>query len=145
MLGRRFIRWASDYPVLKESSAETLTSLVRRYTPVPVGSSSAEDLASTRLTCFLVHPPVIATTLLLGNIRSSGATWLFSHQCSKLHRRLYVGLSGVYQILRCLCIGSSGATGFCRTRPFQSLKEFFLLILLCLAFLLHSWDLFVFT
>ena len=38
ILGRRFIRWASDYPVLKEFSA---VAFLRRYTPVPVGSSGA--------------------------------------------------------------------------------------------------------
>ena len=42
-------------------------------------------------------------------------------------------------------VGSSGATDFCRTRPFQSFFEFFLRVLLCLAFLLHPWDLYLFT
>ena len=141
MLGHRFIRWASVYPVLKESSTEALTSLLRHDTPVPVGSSGAEDFASTRLTCSLVHPPVIAPSLQLGIVGSSGATWLFSHQCSKLHRRLRVGLSNANRILRCPCFDSSGATGFCRTRPFHSFYEFFLCVSLCLAFLLHLWDL----
>ena len=52
-----------------------LTSLLRRFTPVPVGSSGAEDFASARLTCSLVHPPVIAPTLHLDTVGSSGATW----------------------------------------------------------------------
>ena len=34
-------------------------------------------------------------------------------------------------------IDSFGATGFCRTRPIQRFFEFFLRILLCMAFLLH--------
>ena len=137
----RFIRWASDYPVLKESSAETLTSLLRRYTPVPVGSSSAEGLASTRLTCSLVHAPVITPTLHLDTVGSFGATWFSPRQCSKLHRRHFVGLSDGNRILRCPCVGSSGATDFCRTHPFQSFFEFFRCVLLCLVFLLRLWDL----
>ena len=71
-----------------------LTSLLRDNAPVLVGSSGAEDFASTRLTCSLVHPLVITPTLKFGIVGSSGATWLFSHQCSKLHRRLRVSLSG---------------------------------------------------
>jgi len=145
MLGHRFIRWASDYPVLKGSLAEALMSLLRRDTPLPVGSSGAEDLASTRLTCSLVNPPVITPTLQTWNRRIIRCHLVFSHQCCKLHRHLCVGLSDAYRILRCPCIGSSGATGFCRTRPFQSFFEFFLRVLLCLAFLLHPWDLLMFT
>ena len=38
-------------------------------------------------------------------------------------------------------IGSSGATGFGRTRPIQRFFEFFLRVLLRMTFLLHSWDL----
>ena len=38
-------------------------------------------------------------------------------------------------------IGSSGATGFGRTRPIQRFFEFFLRVLLGMAFLLHPWDL----
>ena len=38
-------------------------------------------------------------------------------------------------------IGSSGATGFDRTRPIQRLFEFFLRVLLGMTFLLHPWDL----
>ena len=129
MLGHRFIRWASVYPVLKESSTEALTSLLRHDTPVPVGSSGAEDFASARLTCSLVHPP----RLLRCSISTPsdhpvplGFLHIASHPCNKLHRCLYVGLFGANRIDRCLCIGSSGATGFCRTRPFQSfLSSFF--------------------
>src|SRR6185503_10270329 len=101
-------------------------SLLRRITPVPVGSSGAEGFASTRSTCSLVHAPVIAPTLQFDPVGSSSATWHFFNQCSKLHRRLYVGLSDANRILRCPCIGSSGATDFSRTRPFQSFFEFFL-------------------
>jgi len=54
-----------------------LTSLLRRNAPVLVGSSGAEDFASARLTCSLVNPSVIAPTLHLGTVGSSGATWLF--------------------------------------------------------------------
>jgi len=103
--GHRFIRCASVHPVLKKSSAEVLTSLLRRNAPVPVGSSGAEGFASARLTSSLHDPPVLTPTLLLG------------------------------------IVGSSGATDFCRTRPFQSFFEFFLRVLLCLTFLLHPWDL----
>ena len=42
-------------------------------------------------------------------------------------------------------IGSSGATDFSRTRPIQRLFEFFLRVLFCIAFLLHPWDLEMFT
>ena len=38
-------------------------------------------------------------------------------------------------------IGSSGATGFDRTRPIQRLFEFFLRVLLGMTFLLYPWDL----
>jgi hypothetical protein len=42
-------------------------------------------------------------------------------------------------------IGSSGATDFSRTRPIQRFFEFFLCVLLCMAFLLHPWDIEMFT
>ena len=42
-------------------------------------------------------------------------------------------------------IGYSGVTDFSRTRPFQRFFEFFLRVLLCMAFLLHPWDLEMFT
>ena len=42
-------------------------------------------------------------------------------------------------------IGSSGAIDFSRTRPIQRFFEFFLRVLLCMAFLLHLWDLEMFT
>jgi len=38
-----------------------------------------------------------------------------------------------------------GATDFSRTRPIQRFFEFFLRGLLCMAFLLHPWDLEMFT
>ena len=91
-------------------------------------------MASTRLTCSLVHTPVIAPTLHLDTVGSFGATGSSPR-----------GLSPVQQIApmpmrwfircqpdrRCSCIGSSGATGFCRTHPFQSfLSSFFVF---CLA------------
>ena len=135
-----------------------------------VGSSGAEDSASAHLTSVLNNPPVNAPTLQLDPVGSSGATGLsprghapvhliaptpvhrfirctlvFFHQCCKLHQRLLVGLSGANWMHRCLCIGSSGATVNCRTRPFHSFFEFFLRGLLCLAFLLHPWDLLIFT
>ena len=43
------------------------------------------------------------------------------------------------------CIGSSGATCFSRTRPIQRFFEFFLRVFVCMAFLLHPWDLEIFT
>ena len=144
---RRFIRCASDHPVRVGSSGAEgifgwlLTSLLRRNALVLVGSSGAEDFASTRLTCSLVHPPVITPMPQLGIIGSSGATWFFSHQCSKLHRRRCVGSSDANRILRCYCIGSSSATDFCRTRSFHSFFEFFHRVSLYLAFLLHPCDL----
>jgi len=42
-------------------------------------------------------------------------------------------------------IGSSGALVFCRTHPIQRFFEFFLRVLLCMTFLLHPWDLEMFT
>ena len=38
-------------------------------------------------------------------------------------------------------ISSSGEADLCRTRPFLHFFEFFLRVFLCLAFLLHPWDL----
>ena len=99
------IRCASVHPVLKESSAEVLTSLLRRNAPVPVGSSDAEGFASARLTLSLHDPSVLTPTLLLG------------------------------------IVGSSGATDFCRTRPFQSVFEFFSSCFALLGLLLHPCDL----
>ena len=42
-------------------------------------------------------------------------------------------------------IGSSGATDFSRTRPIQRFFEFFLRVLFYMTFLLHTWDLEMFT
>ena len=146
---------ASVHPVCVGSSGAKgifgwlLTSLLRCNAPVLVGSSGAEDIAYALNmlsgTSSLVHPPVIAPKLHLGIVGSSGATWLFPLQYSKLHPRLRVGLSGWHRIDRCLCFGSSGATVNCRTRPFRPFFEFFLHVLLCLAFLLYPWDLLMFT
>ena len=61
------------------------------------------------------------------------------HQCQG------VGSSDNHRMHRCLGIGSSDATGFCRTRPIQRFFEFFLRVLLCMTFLLHPWDLEMFT
>jgi len=44
-----------------------------------------------------------------------------------------------------IVIGSSGATDFSKTRPIQRFFEFFLCVLLCMAFLLYPWDLEMFT
>ena len=70
-----------------------------------------------------------------------GLPHMASHQCSKLHRCQCVGLSSANRIHQCLGVGSSGAYWKYRTHPFHPLFEFFLRVLLCLSFLLHSWDL----
>ena len=44
-----------------------------------------------------------------------------------------------------LDFSSSGATDFSRTRPIQRFFEFFLRVLLYMAFLLYPWDLEMFT
>ena len=56
-----------------------------------------------------------------------------------------VGSSDNHRMHRCLCIGSSGAIEISRTRPILRFFEFFLRVLLCMAFLLHPWDLEMFT
>ena len=148
MLGRRFIRWASDYSVLKESLAEALTSLLRRYTPVPVGSSSAEDLASTHLTSSLIHPPVIAPTLQLDTVGSSGATGSSPRGLSPVQQiaptpmRRFIRCQPdrpvlLHRIIRC--------HWFLQNSSISIFLEFFLRVLLGLAFLLHPWDLLMFT
>jgi len=55
------------------------------------------------------------------------------------HKHQGVGSSDNHRMHRCLGIGSTGATDFCRTRPIQRFFEFFLRVLLCMAFLLHPW------
>ena len=56
-----------------------------------------------------------------------------------------VGSSDNHRMHRCLGIGLTGATDFCRTRPIQRFFEFFLRVFLCMAFLLHPWDLEMFS
>ena len=99
-----------------------------------VGSSGAEDLASTRLTCSLVNPPVITSTIQTWHRRIIRCHLVVFHQCCKLYRCLCVGLSDAYRILWCPCIGSSGATGFCRTHLFQFFFELFFRVLFYLDF-----------
>ena len=104
--------WASDNPVLKSAPwfpKHALWYMIRRL-------ADALHLHESD------HP------VLLG--------FLQLRRCN-LHRCSCVGLSGGNRILRCHRVGSSGATESSRTRPFQRFFEFFLRVLLCLAFLFH--------
>jgi len=58
---------------------------------------------------------------------------------------LWVSVLPVLLFFAELSIGSSGAPVFCRTHPIQCFFEFFLHVLFCMAFLLHPWDLEMFT
>ena len=114
--------------------------MLRRTT----GSTGAEDFASARLTSSLEHGILNAPMLILTPsvhpvlhfflyLISRGAQICAKARASDLPTT--IGCTDATGI------GSSGATGFSRTRLIQRFFEFFLRVLLCMAFLFHSWDL----
>ena len=70
-----------------------------------------------------------------------GLLHLAPFSADQMHRWYGTGVSEANQLGWCLVTGATGATDFYRTRPYLHFFEFFLRILLCLAFLLHPWDL----
>ena len=131
----RFIRWASVHPLLKESLAVVLTSLLRHITPVSVGPSGAEGFASARLTSScLLRRFILASSFHPVPLDFFHVAW---HQCCSWLRRLCVGSSDTHRLDRCFYVGSTSAAVFCRTRPIRHFFEFFLHVLFCLFFLLH--------
>ena len=112
------------------------------------GSTGAEDLAPARLTSSLEHSTLNAPMLLM-TPSVYPVLHFFLHlifrgaqTCDKAR------VSVLPTTIRCtdaIGIGSSGATDFSTTRPIQRFFEFFLRVLLCMAFLLHPWDLEMFT
>ena len=131
------------HPVLKRSSA-----FVLRYTGASLlcitGSSDAEESLLANLSCSLVHDNVLAPTPQSSTTGVSDATLHFSpglgiarpitpvtgHWCIRCQPIRSVQCD---RCIRCHC--------FCRTRPIRRYFEFFLHVLLYLAFLLHLWDL----
>ena len=112
------------------------------------GSTGAEDLAPVRLTSSLEHgtlnapmpilkPSVQPMLYFFLHLISRGAQSCTNARASDLPTTIgYIDAIG---------IGSSGTTDFSRTRPIQRFFEYFLRVLLCMAFLLHHWDLEMFT
>src|SRR6185312_12717829 len=116
-----------------------------RYT---TGSTGAEGLAPAGLTSSLEHstsnapmplltPSVHPVLYFFLHLISRGAQACATARPSELPTT--IGCTDAYSI------GSSGATDFSRTRPIQRFFEFFLRVLLCMTFLLHPWDLEMFT
>ena len=114
--------------------------MLRRTT----GSTGAEGLAPAQLASSLEHSTSIAPMPLLRpsvqpvlHLISRGAQTCTNAKASDLPTT--IGCNDA------IGIGSSGATDFSRTRQIQRFFEFFLRVLLCMAFLLHPWDLEMFT
>ena len=112
-------------------------SLLRCYTPVGIGSSGAEGLAASRLTSSLEHSTLIAPMLdLTPSVQP--VLHFFLHLISRgAQTRATARASDLPTTIGCtdaISIGSSGATDFSRTRPIQRFFEFFLRVLLCMAF-----------
>ena len=77
---------------------------------------------------------------MLGTIDSTGVTLdlhMISRGCSDLHCARASDLPTTNGCTDTIGIGSSGAIDFSRTRPIQRFFEFFLRVLLYIAFLLH--------
>ena len=112
------------------------------------GSTGAEDLAPARLTSSLEHSTLNAPMPLM-TPSVHPVLHFFLHLISRgAQTRAEARASDLPTTIGCsdaIGIGSSGATGFSRTRPIQRFFEFFLRVLLCMAFLLHPWDLEMFT
>ena len=80
--------------------------------------------------CINLAPPVQPVQL--------GLLHLAPFSADQMHRWYGTGVSEANRLDRCLV---TGATDFCRIRPYFHFFEFFLRVLLYLAFLLHLWDL----
>ena len=108
------------------------------------GSTGAEDLASARLASSLEHStPISPMPLLRPSVQP--VLHLFLHLISR-GAQTYTNAkaSDLPTTIGCtdaIGIGSSGSTDFSKTHPIQHFFEFFLRVLLCMAFLLHPWDL----
>ena len=113
-----------------------------------IGSSGTESLAAARLTTSLEHSTLIAPMLYLTPsvqpVLHFFLHWISrgAQSCTKARPS---DLPTTVGCTDAIGIGSSGATDFSRTRPIQRFFEFFLRVLLCMAFLLHPWDLDMFT
>ena len=110
--------------------------------------SGAEASMATTLTGSLNTPPVLAPTALLAPpvhpvLLAPSPVVRALH--GPMHRSWGTGASVANRLDRCGITGVSGPTGFCRTGPIRLFFEFFLRVLLCLAFLLHPCDLLMFT
>ena len=112
------------------------------------GSTGAEDLAPARLTSSLEYstsnapmplltPSVHPVLRFFLHLISRGTQAFAKARPSDLPRT--IGCTDA------IGIGSSGATDFSRTRPIQRFFKFFLRVLFCMVFLLHPWDLEMFT
>ena len=118
--------------------------MLRRTT----GSTGAEGLVPAQLALSLEHSTSIAPMPLL-RPSVQPVLHLFLHLISRgAQSCTNTRASDLPTTIGCtdaIGIGSSGATDFSRTRPIQRFFEFFLRVLLCMAFLLHPWDLEMFT
>ena len=118
--------------------------MLRRTT----GSTGAEGLAPAQLASSLEHSTSIAPMPLL-RPSVQPVLHLFLHLISRgAQTCTNAKASDLPTTIGCtdaIDIGSSGATDFSRTRPIQRFFEFFLRVLLCMAFLLHPWDLEMFN
>jgi len=123
-------------------------SLHRRLLRWGIGSSDAEGLVAVRLTTSLEHSILNAPMLDL-ILTVQPVLHFFLHLISRgAQSCTNTRASDLPTTIGCtdaIGIGSSGATDFSRIRPIQRFFEFFLRVLLCMAFLLHPWDLEMFT
>ena len=114
--------------------------MLRRTT----GSTGAEGLAPAQLASSLEHSTLIAPMPLL-RPSVQPVLHLFLYLISRgAQTCTNVKASDLPTIIGCtdaIGIGSSGATDFSRTHPIRRFFEFFLHVLLCMAFLLPPWDL----
>ena len=120
----------------------------RRLLQWGIGSFGAESLAATRLTTSLEHSTLIAPMFYLTPLVQPVLHFLLHLISRGAQAYAKARASDLPTTIGCtdaLGIGSSGATDFSRTRPIQRFFEFFLRVLLCMAFLLHPWDLEMFT
>ena len=137
VLSHRFIRCSlSPLPLLQCCTGALLLW--------GTGVSGPEDLLLGCLTCSLSRSMVLAPTALLAPpvhpvlLGPSLVAWALH---GPMHRSWITGTSDASRLDRCGITGVSGHTDSCRTHPIRHCFEFFLRVLLCLAFLLHFWDL----
>jgi len=113
-----------------------------------IGSTGAEDFAPARLTSSLEHSTLNAPMPIM-KPSVQPVLHFFIHLISRgAQSCTNVRESDLPITIGCtdaMGIGSSSATDFSRTCPIQRFFEFFLRVLLCVAFLLHPWDLEMFS